>query len=420
MDILDISAILLCLSAVFAWLNQRFLKLPATIGLMAIALACSLGVVGVGLLVPSLQAQATTFLAQVDFNETLMEGMLGVLLFAGALHVNLDDLVEQKVLIGVLASIGVVASTFLVGGLIYLLLGALGYEARFIMCLLFGALISPTDPIAVLGILKTLGAPKRLSTQIAGESLFNDGVGVVVFLAIFGIAGLGEHHGEVGTAGVAMLFIQEAIGGAIFGLVAGYVTFLMLKSIDDYTVEVLLSLALVLGGYSLAMNLHISGPIAMVVAGLLIGNKGRLLAMSDQTRDHLDTFWELIDEILNAVLFVLIGLEVLIFEFGGTLIVAGLVAIPLVLVGRFIAVGLPILALERADAWNLSRIMTWAGLRGGISVALALSIPRDVGGHAVPERDAILAMTYVVVVFSILVQGLSVGSLIRRLQPQTT
>ncbi len=420
MDILDISAILLCLSAVIAWLNQRFLRLPATIGLMAIALACSLGIVAVGSLVPSLQEQATTFLSQVDFSEALMDGMLGVLLFAGALHVNLDDLAEQKLLIGVLASIGVVVSTFLVGGLIYLVLGALGYEARFIMCLLFGALISPTDPIAVLGILKTLGAPRRLSTQIAGESLFNDGVGVVVFLAIFGIAGLGADHGEVGTAGIALLFVQEAFGGALFGLAAGYVAFLMLKSIDDYTVEVLISLALVLGGYSLAMHLHISGPIAMVVAGLLIGNKGRLLAMSDKTRDHLDTFWELVDEILNAVLFVLIGLEVLVFEFGGSLFLAGLIAIPLVLLGRFIAVGIPILALNRSEAWNLTRIMTWAGLRGGISVALALSIPRMAHGHVVPERDAILAMTYIVVVFSILVQGLSVGTLIRRLQPGST
>ncbi|MEL6543909.1 MAG: sodium:proton antiporter [Myxococcota bacterium] len=416
MDILDISASLLCLAAVFAWLNQRFLKLPATIGLMAIALLFSLGIVAIGSVVPSIQDSATAWLSQVDFSEALMDGMLGVLLFAGALHVDLEDLAEQKLLIGVLASLGVLASTFMVGGFIYGVLTLIGFEVRFIMCLLFGALISPTDPIAVLGILKTLGAPKRLSTQIAGESLFNDGVGVVIFLAIFYIAGLDPNHAELGTGGIAILFVQEAIGGAVFGLATGFIAFLMLRSIDDYTVEVLISLALVLGGYSLAMHLHISGPIAMVVAGLLIGNKGRVFAMSDTTRDHLDTFWELVDEILNAVLFVLIGLEVLIFEFSGALFLAGALAIPLVLLGRFIAVGIPVMAIERSRPFNLTRIMTWAGLRGGISVALALSIPRLLNGDVVPERDAILAMTYIVVVFSILVQGLTVGPLIRRLQ----
>ncbi|MEM6730738.1 MAG: sodium:proton antiporter [Myxococcota bacterium] len=419
MDLLDITSILLVLAAAFAWLNQRYLRFPSTIGLMAIALVFSLAIVVLGVFIPEVSIRAESLLNQVDFNETLMDGMLGVLLFAGALHVDIEDLAEQRVLIGALSTVGVVTSTFLVGTFVYGVLGALGFEMSYMMCLLFGALISPTDPIAVLGILKTLGASKELSTQIAGESLFNDGVGVVVFLAIFYIAGLDPNHAELTTSGVALLFVQEAIGGAAFGLAAGTLAYYMLRSIDAYSVEVLITIALVVGGYTLASTLHLSGPIAMVVAGLFIGNRGRMFAMSDHTRQHLDMFWELIDEILNAVLFVLIGLEVLILEFSGGLFFAGLIAIPLVLLARLLAVSLPLFTTQGAKALSTIQILTWAGLRGGISVALALSIPRTLGDETIVERDAILAMTYIVVVFSILVQGLTVGPLIRRLAPES-
>jgi monovalent cation:H+ antiporter, CPA1 family len=307
----------------------------------------------------------------------------------------------------------VLMSTFLVGGMIYGLLSLLGIEMRFIYCLLFGALISPTDPIAVLGILKHAGAPKALETKIAGESLFNDGVAVVVFLGLLEIA-TGQYGFDPGH--LAMLFLKEAVGGAVFGLVIGYGAFLLLKSVEDYKLEVLISLALAAGGYAFAYGIHISGPIAMVVAGLLIGNQGRYLAMSESTREHLDTFWELMDEILNAVLFVLIGLELLILTFTKQYLLAGLVAFPVMILARFIAVGVPIRLMRSRKVFtpHVTKILTWGGLRGGISVALALSIPSQVGGAAVPERDVLLAMTYVVVVLSIIGQGLTIGPLIKR------
>ena len=268
------------------------------------------------------------------------------------------------------------------------------------------ALISPTDPIAVMGILRNAKAPKRLETMIIGESLFNDGVGVVVFTVVLGIAAAGH---DVSMVEVGKLFAEEAVGGVILGLVLGAIAFWMLRQVDDYSVEVLITLALVMGGYSLALALHTSGPLAMVVAGLFIGNQGRRLAMSDSTREHLDTFWELVDEILNAVLFVLIGLEVLILAFTGTIFAAGVIAIPLVLACRFACVSLPVLVMRsrREFSPGVIRVLTWGGLRGGISVALALSIP------AGPERDIILPVTYAVVVFSILVQGLTIGPLVR-------
>jgi CPA1 family monovalent cation:H+ antiporter len=282
----------------------------------------------------------------------------------------------------------------------------LGISLPLIHCLLFGALISPTDPIAVLGILKTAHAPKSLETKIAGESLFNDGVAVVVFLVLFGIAVSGH---EISAAHIGLLFLEEAIGGVLFGLVIGGITFYMLKGIDNYSVEVLLTLALVMGGYTLATLIHVSGPIAIVVAGLMIGNHGRSFAMSEQTRGHLDTFWELVDEILNAVLFVLIGLELLLISFTGKHLFAALLIIPIVLLARLASVALPIgvLRLKRQFSPGVIKVLTWGGLRGGISVALALSLP------AGPERNLILTVTYLVVVFSIIVQGLSIGQLVK-------
>ena len=406
MRLFDIIAILISLSAVFSWLNYRVLKLPTAIDLMLSALLMSLM-----LQVPlfgGLEHQAEAMLASIDFNETLLHGMLSFLLFAGALHVNLSDLAQQRWVIGVLSTVGVVGATFLIAGGVYYVFSWLAIDVPFIYCLLFGALISPTDPIAVLGILKSAGAPKTLETKITGESLFNDGVAVVVFLVLAEIA---TGHADVSFSSVATLFFKEAIGGLVFGLLTGSLAFFMLTKVDNYQVEVLITLALVTGGYATAEHLHISAPIAIVVAGLLIGNHGRLAAMSEKTREHLDTFWELVDEILNAVLFVLIGLEVLVISLREDYLLAGALAIPLILIVRFVSVGLPIAVMRsfRPFTPGVVPILTWAGLRGGISVALALSLP---GGEM---RDLLLTVTYVVVVFSILVQGLSLGPLVRRL-----
>lgn len=407
MDILNIASILIVFSALFSYLNHIYIKLPTTIGLMLIALTFSLLLIAIDLSgLTNTKDFAEAILQKIDFNQTLMQGMLSFLLFAGALHVNLNDLARQKLIIGVLATAGMLISTFVVGLLTWLLLNAIGIPLPFIYCLLFGALISPTDPIAVLGILKTAGAPKSMETKIAGESLFNDGVAVVVFIVLLDIA-TGAHEASAGH--IALLFAEEAIGGIVFGLTIGYVTYLMLKRIDDYQVEILLTLALVMGGYALAVAIHVSGPIAIVVAGLMIGNQGRALAMSDKTREHLDTFWELIDEILNAVLFVLIGFEILILSFTQQYFIAAFVAIPIVLLARFISVSIPVLVLKRYRVFspNVIKVLTWGGLRGGISVALALSLPAGI------ERDLILTVTYVVVIFSVSVQGLTIAKLVQ-------
>ncbi|MBL8070007.1 MAG: sodium:proton antiporter [Nitrospira sp.] len=405
MTLMHTITILVCLSAGFSYLNHRYIKLPVTIGLMAIALAMSLVLLFLGKLGYGIESQARSFVQSIDFGEALLHGMLSFLLFAGALHVNLDDLLEQKWFIGTLACGGVLVSTAIVGSLTYLGLEWLGHPVPLIAAFLFGALISPTDPIAVLGILKKANAPKRLEIKITGESLFNDGVGVAVFLVLLAMA----ESGRVTPGDVGWLLLQEAVGGILLGLVLGYGAYLMLKSIDQHNVEILITLALVMGGYAVADVLHTSGPIAVVVAGLLIGNQGRHLAMSDTTREYLDTFWELIDELLNAILFVLIGLEVLVLSFRDEYLFAGLLAIPLVLFARFISVSLPVQLFRLfEDLTNRATlILTWGGLRGGISVAMALSLP------ASPYRDAIVTMTYIVVVFSILVQGLTIERLIR-------
>lgn len=421
MGLLEIIAVLITLAAVFSYFNHRFLGLPTTIGLMIISLVFSLGLITAGQFVPSVEEDATNLLASIDFSETLLHGMLGYLLFAGALHVDIDDLLDHKWTIGTLASLGVLLSTLTVAGLTFGITRALGIELRFIHCLLFGALISPTDPIAVLSILKSLGVPKSLETQISGESLFNDGVGMVVFLGVLSFAGAGGGHGaeEASAASIAVLFVQEAFGGAIFGFAIGWIAYQMLKSVDNYQVEILISLAIVTGGYVLAYNLHLSGPIAMVVAGLMIGNHGRRFAMSEKTREHLDTFWELVDEILNAVLFVLIGLEVLLLAQEWNYIAAGLLAIPAALLARFMAVGAPTAALSGVIQRlpHGVKLMTWGGLRGGISVALALSLRDFLKTEERAVTDAILVMTYVVVAFSIIVQGLTMKPLIERLLP---
>ena len=407
----DILAILITFSALFSYLNHRFLRFPRSIGLMVIAIVLSLLVTMLGGLGLEIDDATRSLVASIDFNRALMGGMLSFLLFAGALHVNLADLSANKWTIGLLASAGVVASALVVGILSWWIFQAVSFPLPFLYCLLFGALISPTDPVAVLSILKSAGVPRSLQAKISGESLFNDGVGVVVFSVLLEIA---IQDSPVEFEDALGLLAREAFGGVLLGLATGYVAYRMLKSVDSYQVEVMVTLALVTGGYSLAMNLHTSGPICVVVSGLMIGNRGRRVAMSQITREHLDNFWELVDEILNGVLFILIGLEVLILSFTTRHLFLALLIIPVVIGARFVTVGLPVTLMRffRDFSPGAVRIITWGGLRGGISVALALSLP------AGPERALILPLTYCVVVFSIVVQGLSIGWLVRRTQPK--
>ena len=405
MNFINTITVLVCLSALFGYLNHRILKLPIKIGLMIIALAMSMALVLLNSLGVGLAGEARVFVQGIDFNLTLMQGMLSFLLFAGALHVNLDDLFQQKGIIAILASFGVMLSTFIVGTLSFYAFRLVGLDIPLIYCFLFGALISPTDPIAVVGIMKLARAPKTLETKMIGESLFNDGVGIVVFLVLADIA----VTGEASVLGVATLFVGETIGGVLIGLALGYPAYRMLRKTDQYQVEILITLALVMGGYRLASILHASGPIAVVIIGLLIGNHGRRFAMSDTTRAHLDSFWELIDELINAILFVLIGLVVVDITFRFDYFEAILLAIPITLLSRFICVGLPIriLGLVREFSNRATLILTWGGLRGGISLALALSLPPG------PARDALITITYGVVAFSIIVQGLTIRRVVQ-------
>jgi len=406
LSLFDIIALLITLTAIFSYINHCYIRLPTTIGVMLISLVMSLVLILLRFTGYDFTLEAENILARIDFDKTLMQGMLSYLLFAGALHINLDDLSRQKWFIGLLATTGVIVSTLVIGVLVWLCTSWLELQLPFVYCLLFGALISPTDPIAVLSILRSVGAPKSLELKITGESLFNDGVGVVVFIVIAGIATGGN---ELTASSIILLFLEEAVGGIFFGLFLGYITYRLLARVDNYQVEVLLTLALVTGGYALATAIHVSGPIAIVIAGLMIGNHGRLLAMSDLTREHLDTFWELIDEVLNAVLFVLIGLEILVLHLNPVYLLAGCLAVIIVLAGRFISVSLPVILMRKTREFSphVVKILTWGGLRGGISVALALSLP------ASPEREFILTITYFVVIFSIVVQGLSIGHLIK-------
>lgn len=411
MTFFEITALLMVLTALFSFINYRALRMPTTIGVMFIALVVSLGIVLLGSF--GMDFGVTHFariLESIDFNETLLHGMLSFLLFAGAMHIKLEDLASQKWVITVLATVGVVASTFIVGSLTWLVLNLLEIPASFIYCLLFGALISPTDPVAVIGILKTAGVPRSLETKIAGESLFNDGIGVVVFLIILQLA---QSGGEITIGKVSFLFLAEAVGGALLGLLLGFLAYQMLKRVNNYQVEVLITLALVMGGYALADSIHTSGPITIVVAGLLIGNHGRAFAMSEITRERLDDFWELVDEILNALLFLLIGLEVLIIPFTRALLISGLLAILITLFARWASVGGAVVVMRKFRSFSRGavKILTWGGLRGGISVALALSIP------IVPERTTIITITYIIVVFSIVIQGMTLGRLANRTYP---
>jgi CPA1 family monovalent cation:H+ antiporter len=409
MDIFVIIAILTVVAAIFGYINTRFLKLPGTIGLMTISLVFTLLIVIAGQFDHRILEVAEKMILQIDFQTVLLEVMLSFLLFAGALHTKIDQLSAQRVPIMIFATFGILLSTFLIGTSFYYIAGVFGLEMSYLHCLLFGALISPTDPIAVLGILKEAGAPKKLEVKIVGESLFNDGVGVVVFLTLFGIA----TKGEVDAGHIALLFLEEVGGGILLGFILGYTGYLLMGSIDDWETEVMISLALVMGGYLLASQLHFSGPLAVVVAGLFIGNRARSKAWSDETESYLDKFWELVDVFMNAILFVLIGMELLIMHYENIYLILGIIGIAIVLLSRYISISIPIGLLKRKLDFvpGTSILMTWGGLRGGISIALALSLKPEMG------RDLFLNITYIIVIFSILVQGLSMKRLVQKFRP---
>tara|TARA_B110000091_G_scaffold74798_2_gene82470 strand:- start:15227 stop:16465 length:1239 start_codon:yes stop_codon:yes gene_type:complete len=412
MSVFIIITILMVLSALFGYINVRFLKMPNTIGLMVITILFTLVVLGVSYFDTTLLEKERALISSIDFETVLLDIMLSFLLFAGALHTNFQQLKIQRKPILTFATLGTISSTFIVGVFTYYLLQILSFEVDFIYCLLFGALISPTDPIAVLGILKQAGAPKKLETKIVGESLFNDGVGVVVFLTIYQIAKGGT---EVSFAHVAELFLLEVVGGIALGLALGWITYRLLKSIDDYDIEVIITVAAVMGGTVLAQKMHVSAPLAMVTAGLMVGNDTvRETAMSKITEQYVDKFWELVDVLLNTILFVMIGMEILVLTFDGKFILAGVLAIPMLLFARYLSLMLPIkfFAKKLDFVPNTNLIMTWGGLRGGISIALALSLTQEM------HRDLFLVITYIIVVFSIIGQGLTVGKLIKKLTKQ--
>ena len=411
MDYFVIASILVLISAVFGYTNVRFLKLPNTIGLMLITIIFTLAVLALSYFDDTLLDAERFIIRQIDFKTVLLDVMLSFLLFAGALHTNFEQLKVQRWPVLVFATLGVLLSTFLVGIAMFYTLQLIGLDVQFIYCLLFGALISPTDPIAVLGILKKANVPKKLETKIVGESLFNDGVGVVIFLTIYKIADLGIDN--VSALEVAELFGKEVIGGIGLGFILGWITYRLMRSIDDYDIEVIITLAAVMAGTVVAQKLHISAPLAMVTAGLVVGNDTvRHSAMSETTEMYVDKFWELMDILFNTILFVLIGMEMLVLTVEGSYLIAGLLAIPLVLLCRFLSLLFPInffkKRLDFVPKTNL--IMTWGGLRGGISIALALGLSQTM------ERDLFLVITYVVVVFSILVQGLTVGKLVKKVE----
>lgn len=409
MELYNSFAIIIVLAALFGYVNFRFLKFPNTIGVMIIALVSSLAIVLLGKFYPALFGHSIRLIKSLDFYTVLMKVMLGFLLFAGSIHIKTEEIRKERTAILTFSTIGVLISTFIVGALLYLVCMAFRLEINFIYCLLFGALISPTDPIAVIGILKEANIPKTLETKISGESLFNDGVAVVIFISIFEIIRAGVEN--LSGLDIFLLFLKEAGGGILLGMLLGYVGFWALKSINNYKVEVMITLAVVMGGSMLADKLHISGPLAMVMAGIMIGNKGRKFGMSDETRDYVDKFWEMIDEIMNAILFLLIGMEMLVISFTWIYLWLGLIGIVIVLLARLVSVWIPLTALKTKKAFekNALPILVWGGLRGGISVALALSLPKEMFG------DMFVTITYIIVLFSIIVQGLTIGKVVKKL-----
>lgn len=412
MDLFAVASTLIVISALFGYINVRFLKLPNAIGLMVITIVFTLLILVTSLFNDTLLEQERLLISQIDFKTVLLDVMLSFLLFAGALHTNFQQLKVQRKPILTFATFSTLTSTFLMGVFSYSLLKIVSLDVDFIYCLLFGALISPTDPIAVLGILKQVGAPKKLETKIVGESLFNDGVGVVVFLTIYQIAKGGN---SVTFGHVAEMFLVEVLGGIALGLLLGWVTYKLLKSIDDYDVEVIITIAAVMGGTVLAQYLHLSAPLAMVTTGLIVGHDTvRKTSMSEVTEQYVDKFWELVDILLNTILFVMIGLEILVLTYNNQFILAGLLCIPTLLLARYLSLMLPIKIFAKKLDFvpNTNLIMTWGGLRGGISIALALSLTQEM------HRDLFLVITYLIVVFSIIGQGLTVGKLIKKLSKE--
>jgi len=409
MDLSEILSATIVLASVFAYVNHRWIKWPPTIGVMVLALLSSIVVIVLGEFIPVFLEKAVVLVAKLDFQKVLFNFMLSFLLFAGAVQVNARKLKKERLSVLVLSTVGIVISTFLIGGLSWYLFQLFQIQVAFVYCMLFGALISPTDPIAVLAILKEAKIPSSLEVKISGESLFNDGVAVVLFISIAEIATNGIQHFDAFE--VIKLFVREAVGGLVFGVILGYTGFLALRPIDNYKVEVLITLAIVMGGYAIAGHLHISGPLAMVVAGIITGNKVKDEVMSDVTQDYLIKFWELIDEILNAILFLLIGMEMLIIKINFTVFIIGIIIILIVLLTRWISVWIPIYFLQYWIKFekNAVLILTWGGLRGGLSVALALSLTPAM------HKNEFVLITYIVVVFSIIVQGLTIGPLAKKL-----
>ncbi len=409
MDLFSIFAALATLAALFAYINTRYLKLPFTIGLMVLAMGFTLIVMALGSMFPLILKDAKAILLGLDFKSLLLDVMLSFLLFAGALHTKLDALQRNRGPILMLATLGVVLSAFLIGGMVYGLLLLVGNPIDFLYCLLFGSLLAPTDPIAVLSILKEAKAPKNLEVKIVGESLFNDGVGVVVFLALFSLAKSGAE--DIHFNEIAFLFLEEVGGGIALGLAGGYLAFRLMRTINHYETEVMITLALVMGLYTLASSLHFSGPLAVVVAGLFIGNRSPKAAWSADTQSYIDKFWELLDVLLNAILFVLIGLELLVVDWDGLYLILGLAAIPISLLARYLAVLGPVEFYKKRLEFvpKTAFLLTWGGIRGGISIALALSLEPSM------HRDLFLTMAYIVVVFAIVVQGLSLGPVLKKL-----
>jgi CPA1 family monovalent cation:H+ antiporter len=399
MSIFQTVALLLTLAAVGAFVNQRVFKLPATIGLMVFALLMSLLVIGLNHIGLLDLAPANAFVAHIDFSNILLHGMLSFLLFAGALHINLTDLKKHRAIVAILATVGVVMAAFIAGYIIWWASAWLGFSLPFIYALLFGTLIAPTDPVAVLGILQQTNISKNLRVKIGCESLLNDGVGVVLFVLVLNLAI--KPTQSITTTDILFLLLWEGVASVILGLTLGWMTYKLLEGVDDYKVEVLLTLSLVTGGYSLAEIAHVSAPITMVVAGLVIGNHGAVFGSTHKTRRHVDLFWELLDDILNTVLFMLMGLQMVVIPFNTQHLVMGLAAIIAMLTARFISVAIPVSLMRLRYRFEKGTIilLTWGGLRGGISIALALSLPNG------PERDIIIGMTYLAVVFSVLFQG---------------
>ena len=409
MSLFTIITILVVLSALFGYLNARYIKLPQTIGLMVMAILFSFLMIVGNYFSPETFHFAEDVINSIDFSEVLLDVMLSFLLFAGALHTDTSLLKKERRSIAVFSLFGVSISTVLVGSMLFGLLKLIGQPIDFIYCLLFGALISPTDPIAVLGILTKANVPKKIEINIVGESLFNDGIGVVIFLSLVEVLRIGIANFHASDA--AFMLLQEAGGGILFGLALGYVMYKLLHSIDDYETEVIITLAAVMGGYLLASKLHLSGPLAMVVAGLFTGSRAREHAMSETTELYVEKFWELIDVLMNALLFVLIGLEMMIIDYNSTYLLIGIICIPIVLLARFLSIRIPLLLTRK---WldvdrNSVYLMTWGGLRGGLSIAMALSLTRS------EPKDMLVFITYVIVLFSIIVQGLTVEKLAKRL-----